>query len=145
MSTKKKMGAKQYLEKMRKTRKSRNRKQRGFQEQLKDFFEDITRCDNKQRCGKNNFFQELSSCVCQSLWSRHSDPSGRLCQAIPKATRMKAVQVISMFMKGKGPQMPQNRTIIKELTTLRKMWQKTFDKLIMMPFEKEDWKVNVIE
>ena len=144
MSFKKKTGPKQFLEKMRKRRKGSNKKPRGFQEQLKNFFEDITRCDNKQRCGKNNFLQELSSCVCQSLWSRHSDPSGSLCQAIPKATRMKAVEVISMFMKGKGPQMPRNKTMIKELTKLSKTWQKTFDKLVMLPFEKEDWKVNLI-
>ena len=138
------MGPKQFLEKMKKRQKGINKKPRGLQEKIKKFFEDITRCDTKKRCGKNNFLQELSSCVCQSLWSRHSDPSGSLCQAIPKATRMKAVEVISMFMKDKGPQMPRNKTMIKELTKLSKTWQKTFDKLVILPFEKEDWKVNLI-
>ena len=144
LSKKKSIGAKHFLENMRKNKKGGNRKPNGFQEQLKNFFKDITRCDNKQRCGKNNFLQELSSCVCQSLWSRNSDPSGRLCQAIPKATRIKAIQVVSMFMKGKGPQMPQNKTMIKELKKLSSTWEKTFEKLIMIPFEKDDWKVNFI-
>ena len=49
-----------------------------------------------------------------------------------------------MFMKGKGPQMPQNKTMIKELKNLSSTWEKTFEKLIMMPFEKDDWKVNFI-
>ena len=143
LSTKKNMGAKRFLENMKRSKKGNKEKSRGFGDQLKDFFDDITRCDKKQRCGKNNFLQELSNCVCQSLWSRHSDPSGKICQAIPKATRTKAVQVITMFMKGKGPQMPQNKTMIKELKKLTKMWGNTFEKLFMMPFEKEDWKVNL--
>ena len=57
---------------------------------------------------------------------------------------IKAVQVVTMFMKGKGPEMPQKKTMIKELKKLSLMWEKTFDKLIMMPFEKDDWKVNFI-
>ena len=33
--------------------------------------------------------------------------------------------------------------MIKELKKLIKMWGNTFEKLFMMPFEKEDWKVNL--
>ena len=116
-------------------------KRQGFEEQMKNFFEDITKCDNKQRCGRNNLLQQLSSCICQSIWSRHSDPAGRLCQAIPKDTRTKAVQVVSMFMKGKGPQMPQNKTLIREMKKLSKVWKQTFEKLTTLPFEGEDWEV----
>ena len=119
-------------------------KRGGFEQQMKDFLEDVTKCDNKQRCGKNNLLQELSSCICQSIWSRHSDPSGRLCQAIPKETRSKAVQVVSMFIKGKGPQMPQNKTLIRDMKKLSKVWEKTFKKLTTMPFEGEDWEVCVL-
>ena len=117
-------------------------KRGGFEEQMKNFFEDISKCDNKHRCGRNNLLQELSSCICQSIWSRHSDPAGRLCQAIPKETRTKAVQVVSMFMKGKGPQMPQNKTLIHEMKKLSKVWKETFKKLTTLPFEEEDWEAS---
>merc|ERR1712096_479445 len=101
------------------------------------------KCDNRKRCGKNGFLQELSSCICQSFWSRNSDPTGRLCQKIPKATRTKAVEIISMFIKENGPTMPTNRTVKKEFEKLGEMWGRKFEKYFSMPFEKKDMKALV--
>ena len=112
------------------------------EDQMEDFFEDIMKCDNQKRCGRNGFLQELSSCICQSFWSRNSDPSGRLCQAIPKATRTNAVKVISMFMKGNGPAMPQNRTVLRQLGKMSHKWGTKFMKLLSTPFEKKDLEVG---
>ena len=106
------------------------------------FFKDMLKCDNRPRCGRSSLMQEMSSCICQSFWSRNSDPSGEFCQAIRKATRVKAVEVISMLMKGNGPAMPRNRTMLRQLKRLGEMWGNKFEKLVSMPYEREDTQVG---
>ena len=110
-------------------------------DQWEDFMEDIAKCDNRKRCGKKGLLPELSSCICQSFWSKNSDPTGRLCQAIPKETRQQLVKVISMFIKETGPTVPMNYTVLAEGGKLWQMWQKTWEKHFMLPFEKQDMQV----
>ena len=112
-----------------------------FEDQIGNFMEDIAKCDNRKRCGKSSLLEELSSCICQSFWSKNSDPSGRLCPAIPRATRMKAVKVISMFIKENGPAIPMNYTVLDKLGKLGDMWGRKFEKFFSMPFERKDMKV----
>ena len=107
------------------------------------FLKNMMKCDEQPSCGKNGWMQEISSCICQSFWSKNSDPTGKLCQAIPKATRIKAVEVIGMFMKGNGPAMPKNRMMLRQLNRLGSMWGDKFERLISMPFEKADLQVSI--
>ena len=110
-------------------------------DQLENFVEEIGKCDNRKRCGKKGFFQELSSCICESFWSKNSDPKGKLCQAIPKDTRTQLVKVVSMFIKGNGPSMPSDDKVLKDLNKLGDLWEKKFHALFMLPFEKTDMQV----
>ena len=112
-----------------------------FEYQLENFIEEIGKCDNKKRCGKKGIFQELSSCICQSFWSKNSDPKGKLCQAIPKETRAQLVKVVSMFIKGNGPAMPSDNKVLRGLDKLGDLWEKKFHALFMLPFEKTDMQV----
>ena len=112
-----------------------------FEDEWEDFMEDIMKCDGQKRCGKNKFLQELSSCICQSFWSRNSDPTGELCQAIPSETREQLVKVITMFVKENGPVMPENTTMLWEFGRLGAMWKQHWEKLFILPFEKKDMQV----
>ena len=111
------------------------------EDEWEDFMENIMKCDGQKRCGKNKFLQELSSCICQSFWSRNSDPTGALCQAIPRETRTQLVNVITMFVKEKGPGMPENETMLWEFGRLGAMWKQHWEKLFILPFEKQDMQV----
>ena len=106
------------------------------------FFKDMLRCDEMPTCGKGGIVQELKSCICESFWSKNADPSGSLCQAIPKSTREKAVGVISMFMKGNGPAMPRNRTTLRKLKRMTDKWGNKFARLVSTPFDKDDTQVS---
>ena len=111
------------------------------EDEWEDFMEDIMKCDGQKRCGKNKFLQELSSCICQSFWSRNSDPTGALCQAIPRETRVQLVNVITMFVKENGPVMPENQTMLWEFGRLGSVWMQHWKKLFILPFEKKDMQV----
>ena len=113
-----------------------------FEDQFENFIEEIGKCDNQKRCGKKGFFQELSSCICQSFWSKNSDPKGELCQAIPKETRAQLVKVASMFIKGNGPAMPSDNIVLRGLDKLGDLWEEKFHALFMLPFEKTDMQVT---
>ena len=106
------------------------------------FFKDMLRCDEMPTCGKGGIMQELKSCICESFWSKNADPTGSLCQAIPKSTREKAVGVISMFMKGNGPAMPRNRTTLRKLKRMADTWGNKFARLVSTPFDKDDTQVS---
>ena len=107
------------------------------------FFKDMLNCDEMVTCGRGGIMQEMKSCICESLWSKNADPTGKLCQAIPKTTREQAVRVISMFMKENGPVMPRNRTIIRKIKRMAAMWGHKFEKLVSVPFEKDDTEVSI--
>ena len=80
---------------------------------------------------------------CRKVWVFASlDPSGSLCQAIPKSSREKAVGVISMFMKGNGPAMPRNRTTLRKLKRMADTWGNKFARLVSTPFDKDDTQVR---
>ena len=55
---------------------------------------------------------------------------------------MKAVEIISMFVKEKGPSMPMNYTVHRKLEQLGEMWERKFEKFFSMPFEKKDMEVS---
>merc|ERR1719414_1227752 len=113
------------------------------EDELEDFMENIMKCDGQKRCGKNKFLQELSSCICQSFWSRNSDPTGALCQAIPRETRTQLVSVITMLVREKGPGIPENTTMLWELGRLGAMWKQHWEKLFILPFEKKDMQTQI--
>ena len=106
------------------------------------FFKDMLRCDETPTCGKVGIMQELKTCICESFWSKNADPTGSLCQSIPKNTREQAVRVISMFMKGNGPAMPRNRTTLRKLKRMADTWEDKFDRLVSTPFNKDDTQVS---
>ena len=106
------------------------------------FFKDMLRCDETPTCGKGGIMQELKTCICESFWSKNADPTGSLCQSIPKNTSEQAVRVISMFMKGNGPAMPRNRTTLRKLKRMADTWEDKFDRLVSTPFNKDDTQVS---
>ena len=119
---------------------------KGFENDLKrglGLFNNIMKCDNKPECGKGGMVKELSNCICQSFWSPNSDPTGTVCQSIPKATRVKAVEVLSMFMKGNGPPMPKNRTVLRDLKRMGRGWMKKLGRLVNLPLERSDVEVSI--
>ena len=130
-------------------KRSKNKYQKKFEKDMMFggmmLFKDILSCDEMPTCGNGGIMQEIKSCVCESFWSKNSDPTGRLCQAIPKSTREKAVGVISMFMKGNGPAMPKNRTMLRQLKRMAGMWGHKFARLVSTPFEKSDAEVSFID
>ena len=119
---------------------------KGFENDLKrglGLFNNIMKCDNKPGCGKGGMMKELSNCICQSFWSPNSDPTGKVCQSIPKATRVKAVEVMSMFMKGNGPPIPKNRTVLRDLERMGKGWMKKLGRLVNLPLDRSDVEVSI--
>lgn len=106
-------------------------------------FKDMFSCNDIPTCGNGGIMQELKGCLCESFWSKDADPTGHLCQSIPRSTREKVVRVISMFMKGNGPAIPKNRTTIRKMKRMAATWGEKLARLVTTPFEKDDTQVSI--